>query len=455
MIRRKPEHGPFDSASSEIREDSLDPQDDWLEDTETSVVLINEDGDERKLADLRKSLELQLASLTIPQLKKRLVGVEAKLKSLVQERDLRIKVSGGEDKADITKVNEKLLPLGVEEGVIHKLIASKKNAQRIASIEDVVVPVIKAEPDEEEAREIEKNEKEERSLESAIEKARSASIDAIARAGGISDRVKNELPPRVQSALTKEQHNFPNVNLEQMARDAYSGRALPPSKTFKESEYYYDDASARTDNAVAMDLDEITDTGKREQMASNIEFLKQAEKSRIRRSVEEHVRTDGTYDVKSARIQSESGWSRFKRGLSELFATRSPKIERIAPPTQKEKPTATPRKETATWENETTPSTTRIESADDVRAATQMRRTLETQGAVNARRPEVVKPEKRGFFARLFGGTVKESPGAKYTESLKKHDRVPTYTKTTTQEDVKKFQERRKEPTKEEAKKAA
>ncbi len=148
FMTRTIDHSPFDTAQPHQESE------DWLEDLEKSVGLVSDGETARELSDLRKSLELRLASLTIPQLENRLKNITSKLEPLIQERNLRQKASKGEDEIGLEAINKKILPLGVEEGVIYKLITQRKQQQmeidRIALIEDSVVPTIKGEPSEEE-----------------------------------------------------------------------------------------------------------------------------------------------------------------------------------------------------------------------------------------------------------------------------------------------------------------
>ena len=168
-MTRNIDHSPFDTAQPSSESE------DWLEDLKKGVELVNNGETARELSDLRKSLELRLVSLTIPQLEKRLESITYRLKPLIQERDLRQKASEGKDKVGLPAVNKKTLPIGVEKDVIHKLITQKEQQQaevdRVASIEDVVVPVVEGSPSKEEAENTE--------MDRLVEENRSRSGDRI------------------------------------------------------------------------------------------------------------------------------------------------------------------------------------------------------------------------------------------------------------------------------------
>lgn len=299
------------------------------------------------------------------------------------------------------------------------------DAETGVAIEDVVSPEIAGEPDEDEAEEIRIDELEKHDLEIAIEQARGKSIDAIAKAGGISGRVKDDLPPRVQEALAREQAKFPDANLAELAKKAYSDKALPPSPTYKETRIYDEDAGERTARAVSSDLDEAMTESRKARTGANIELLRQREAVQSKQSMEQHAKASGVYDVKSARlqpVQAESFWGRVKRswfgGTTEMIRA-SKKEGAISDSIVK-----------------------KIDKYDEghIRPSHDMHST----DIISARIDDLNRPKEKkpGFFGMLFGRKTEKSFETKLADSLKKYDRAPVYSRSTTLGDLQRFQDK-------------
>lgn len=325
-------------------------------------------------------------------------------------------------------------------------------------------------------------------LENDIEKTRSSSVEAIAKSAGISQRAENkpkdkldievsgphdidrvnpadlEVSDRVKDALAKVQEEHPDVDVTAMARDADKAKALsgeraaalPPTQEAKVNPKAAAEAKSQADIKANRELEEAKTAiktekqvaQKRAEIVAAVDTLRAKEAAKTRTTQEQHAIAQGVYDVKSARIRpakKESGWSRFKKGLSGLFERKSPKLEKTTVT-----PKATKETKPAPWETGEKPvATTATESKDETIAAAQKMRAFRSGESISARKATA---EKRGFFSRLFGRKEKANPGAKYREALEKHDRVPTYTKKTTQEDLKKFQGTTAEAIKKQAK---